>query len=336
MKLRIDKIDRFGDLQFNISKELMDQNGFSYGDILTIRHNNSSKQMPYCRYITDVLPGQSVLCFEANMLSICILNGNYASEYGIAEYHINEKQETEWSISNDDYIEIELYEKQGYADTLKYFNFTRSNNREDYESDEVFANFREVIPNALYRSSSPVNTIINRSDTADKLIGKYNIKTIINLCDSDIKIEKMLKSNTNYERIYKDNRVLALNMNSDFKSKIFQMQIASAFKEILKYEKPFLIHCTDGKDRTGFVILIIMALCGYSKEEIIHEYLKTYCNYYHISKNDEKYEYLKENALKYFFDCLKVKNDIRDAVISYLIQGKMSEDDIQKLINLFM
>lgn len=40
-------------------------------------------------------------------------------------------------------------------------------------------------------------------------------------------------------------------------------------------EKPFIIHCTAGKDRTGVLCALILSLCGVSDEVIANEYALT-------------------------------------------------------------
>lgn len=54
---------------------------------------------------------------------------------------------------------------------------------------------------------------------------------------------------------------------------------SEGFKNELKYilsleGKPFLFHCTAGKDRTGVTGAILMFILGFSKEQIIEEYLR--------------------------------------------------------------
>lgn len=40
-------------------------------------------------------------------------------------------------------------------------------------------------------------------------------------------------------------------------------------------EKPFIIHCTAGKDRTGVISAVILSLCGVEDEIIAKEYALT-------------------------------------------------------------
>ena len=43
-------------------------------------------------------------------------------------------------------------------------------------------------------------------------------------------------------------------------------------------EGPCYIHCTEGKDRTGFVCLLLEALCGANYGELRDDYMTTYAN----------------------------------------------------------
>lgn len=327
MKYKIERIDRFGDIQINCNIDEMTNEGFSFCDLVKVKCNGIDNVMPYCRSITDVLPGEMVLCFESNYLSVCILNGDYASTYGVAEYDNNE-----YKLLNDDEIEIELLKKEGYKDNYQYFDFVRTNNPEDYDSDQTYANFREVISGILYRSSSPINPIYNRNNVADKLLDKYKIKTVFNLSDNHNKLESMLIKGSNYERLYSDGNVVCLDLNSDFQSRQFQMKLVNGLRILLNKQSPFLFHCIDGKDRTGFIIFILMSVCGYSKEEVIEEYLNTYEAYYHLKKIDSKYKYLETNACEYFLRCLGYKDNLKADSIRYLNEGGMSDEEINRLI----
>lgn len=40
-------------------------------------------------------------------------------------------------------------------------------------------------------------------------------------------------------------------------------------------EKPLIVHCTAGKDRTGVLCALILSLCGVDDEVVAHEYSLT-------------------------------------------------------------
>jgi len=50
--------------------------------------------------------------------------------------------------------------------------------------------------------------------------------------------------------------------------------VKSAINDIIHEEKPFLVHCAAGKDRTGAVGAVMMMILGFSDEDIIKEYAK--------------------------------------------------------------
>ena len=39
--------------------------------------------------------------------------------------------------------------------------------------------------------------------------------------------------------------------------------------------KPFIVHCTAGKDRTGVICALILSLCGVKDDVVAHEYSLT-------------------------------------------------------------
>jgi protein tyrosine/serine phosphatase len=58
---------------------------------------------------------------------------------------------------------------------------------------------------------------------------------------------------------------------------------------MLNHRGPYLIHCHDGNDRTGFVAALLEALAGATVDEITDDYMLTYINYYHFSRDEERY-----------------------------------------------
>ena len=52
----------------------------------------------------------------------------------------------------------------------------------------------------------------------------------------------------------------------------------------------YLVHCTEGKDRAGFVSALLECLKGATLEEVISDYMETYYNYYGVEKGTRKYD----------------------------------------------
>src|SRR5699024_10515355 len=142
---------------------------------------------------------------------IAINMGNFAKTYGA-------EKGTEISLS--------MMKKDGYLDEyeMRSIDKYRTNHREDYASDEIFANFRPIVMGAipeglLYRTSSPVNPELGRAAYADALIAKHDVNTVMNMADSLEELESYFEDeNFNspyYKSLFDDGRVVYLDMTVD-------------------------------------------------------------------------------------------------------------------------
>ena len=190
------------------------------------------------------------------------------------------------------------------TDEIK-LNLIYTDNREDYKSDEVFANFRNVKvgnikENILYRGASPIDNYHKRAKYANDLIEKANVKYDIDLSDNENDIKKYLEEedfkSDYFKKLYDENKVSLSLMSMDYNSKANKEEVVKALTDMSKNEGPYYIHCQDGKDRTGFICLIIEGLLGANYEEMVQDYMITYENYYGVDKNvdKEKYDKIKE------------------------------------------
>ena len=219
--------------------------------------------------------------------------------------------------------------------------------REKYETDVEFANFREMTVGNLkaktvYRSASPCDNQHNRAPYVDALIKEAGVRTIMNLADSTEKIEKYIaadgfKSPYILSR-YNEGRVIPLAMSMNFAADDFKGKIVQGFIAVTEKGGPFLVHCTEGKDRTGFVCMLIEALAGASYQEIVDDYMLTYDNYYKITKEKDKakYDIILEMNLDAMIKAVvgDDKVDIKAADLSqyakqYLIAAGMNEKQVE-------
>jgi protein tyrosine/serine phosphatase len=108
---------------------------------------------------------------------------------------------------------------------------------------------------------------IYRSDQPEKndmlLLEKMGIKTIVNLRNG---------TNDNHEAKGTSLNLIHIPMHA---RAISYEKMLVCFKQIEKAEKPLLIHCHHGSDRTGCVIAIYrMMYCGWTREEAMSEFLR--------------------------------------------------------------
>ena len=307
----VSDIQKYGNLVLSITKSDMDSINAEYGDVFTISFNDQALQAPYCTSYSDVDLGNLVLRNDGDVMILAINMGDFASTYGIATKVTNPDKTYEWVFEEGKKLEditlsLVLSGKGEYRDQYLIHQLSRTNDRNDYSSDAVFANFREIKggnlgSGALYRSSSPVNNEIGRAKYADELAEENKINTVMNLADSSDAVEGYFKeegfASPYYKSLYERGQVIALNMGVSFKTREFQLALVEGLTFLSLNEGPYLVHCNEGKDRAGFTSALLSALMGLSYEEIAADYMTSYENYYHVEKGTEQYEAVKRSNI---------------------------------------
>ena len=322
----VQEIQKYGNLVLKITaKSLLDQ-GYEYADMLTVTVNGQEMEMPLGAKYSDA-DNQSLICRavsdgsdDDNKVILAINMGDLATRLGIAEkVTIDEDPGFRWDYKVDTpvAVAISMKEKGGYANEYMLHQLVRTNERADYPdlTDEEYANFRNVKTTgmgswALYRSSSPIDPQLNRNKEADEALNNAGVRTVMNLADS----EETMKGYEDYSLSYYNQRdVIPLNMSLDFFAPDFKESLAKGMEFFASHEGPYLVHCTEGKDRCGFVSAILECLMGATAEEAEEDYMVTYYNYYGVKPGTEQYDaILKQNIEKNLKKAFNVE-DIRQA-----------------------
>ena len=141
--------------------------------------------------------------------------------------------------------------------------------------------------------------------------------------------------------MYESDNVIPLDMNADYHSEDFARKVAEGFVAISEQEGPYLIHCVEGKDRTGFVCALAEALAGASYEEIVDDYMLSYENYYDITEESdpESYDAIKtlniDGMLTYLAGCEAEElpsADLAAGARKYLRSAGMSDAQIDAFL----
>lgn len=325
-------IEKYGHASTDILIEDFNKLGFKTGDMVTVIFDNGFViEAPYLDgyYVKSGDPLVRAYPGHKN-IAVAI---NYGKLNQIADVNVGDK------------VTIMLTGPKEYLTQYEVYKLARTNNRADYSSDEVFANFRNITmghiaKGVLYRSSSPVNNELGRASYADKLVKEAKINTVVNLADSTENINTYIAAkdfaSPYYAELYKNNKVLPLNMGLAFGSDEFKAGVIKGLVFMSENKGPYLFHCTEGKDRTGFYAALLEALMGGSKDEIVDDYMQSFINYYSVEKDTDKYELITKDVL----DMLKViagnndldKADLAAAAKSYLVSGGMTDKQIQALM----
>lgn len=267
--------------------------GFAYGDSVDISFSNGyqMEDVPfYNGYYTRA--GEPLLCAYPGYpyVKACINSGEDLYELA--------------ALTDGCTASVTLHECGKYLSVQNAMNMVYTNERGDYESDEVFANFRamcggELEEGLFFRAASPCDDQYDRAAYSGRLCEKAGIGFILDLADSEEELAGYFGDDEldspYWKSLYASGGVLPLNMTANYRSEAYAQSAADAMRAVLREEGPYLIHCTEGKDRTGFVCLLIEALSGASVEELESDYMKTYENYYGITKasSPESYEAIK-------------------------------------------
>ena len=345
-------IQKYGNLVLSITKSDMDSIGAEYGDVFTVDLGDQVLEAPYCTSYSDVEIGDLVLRNDGDGIILAINMGDFASSYGIATKVSNPDKTYQWVFEEGKKLEditlsLILTGKGEYRDQYLIHQLSRTNEREDYSSDAIFANFREIVggnlgSGALFRSSSPVNNEIGRAKYADELMSLNNIKSVMNLADSRETIEGYFKeedfASPYYKSLYENGQVIALNMGVSFKTREFQNGLVEGLTFLSKNEGPYLVHCNEGKDRAGFTSALLSALMGLTYDEIASDYMTSYENYYHVEKGTEQYEAVKRSnidSMLSFIAGVETKDlenvDLAGKAEEFLIAIGMEKSDIDTL-----
>ena len=100
---------------------------------------------------------------------------------------------------------------------------------------------------------------------------------------------------------YSKQNVVYLNLGVDFTAADFKTGLATGLRYFTTHEGPYLVHCTEGKDRAGFVSALLECYMGAAYDEVVADYMVTYYNYYGVTKEAEPAKYdaiLRSNIVK--------------------------------------
>ncbi|MBQ4253983.1 MAG: tyrosine-protein phosphatase, partial [Erysipelotrichaceae bacterium] len=248
-------------------------------------------------------------------------------------------------FSEDTKVTITVNEKEKYLPVQQARELSYDDEQGD-QSDEAFGNYRIVkagkLNGTLMRSASPCDNQHNRAAVVDRLIAKGNVSFIINLSDNTEDIEQFIKAddfNSPYFlSLYENEKVIPLGLTASYKTEDFTSKLINGLSVAAENPAPYLVHCVEGKDRTGYVCMLLEALAGASYQEIIDDYMITYDNYYGITLESDptKYGIIKEANIDKMLAYVCQNEDyhtadLQKAVSDYLLSAGMKNESLEKL-----
>lgn len=327
----------FGGVYICLTIDEFNALGYQYGDSVRVTFSNG--------YAMDDLPYYNGYYVEAGQPLLVAYPGY---DYIKAAVNYGEDLWVTADLNENDTASISLSERGKYIDMQTARDIHYSDARSDYDSDIEFANFRSVNvgdlkEDILFRSASPCDNQHERASYVDALIGEAGVGCILNLSDTDAKIEGYIAAedfaSPYFLSLYKEGNVIPVAMNMNYSSDEFKEKLAYGFAAMAQKEGPYLVHCTEGKDRTGFVCMLLEAFAGASYQEIVDDYMLTYDNYYGITKTSDpdKYDLIKRMNIDGMLQTVAGEGvsvqeaDLAACAEAYLKTCGMNETDIAAL-----
>ncbi len=303
---------KFDSVTLGVTRSELEEAGFAFGDSCDISFSNGT-------VITDVPFYNGYYAKNGDPVLVA-----YGNEEELTFTRCNTGYWTEAGLSESDTITITRNEQGKYLESFEALSQAYSNDRNDYQTDEQFCNFRslqggKLKEHFLYRGTTPVNNRNGRAAYTDMLLKENNIALILDLADNEEDMQFYLAADdfsSDYTKnLYDKGKDILMGMSVDCTSDAYKKSLASGLRFLVAQgdeNSKVYIHCTEGKDRTGFVCLLLEALAGASYDELCSDYMKTYENYYGIRKDTEPKKYQAIRDL-YFTGYMQILCETEDA-----------------------
>ncbi len=355
--------EEFGGVYITRTIDEFNSLGFNYGDSVDVVFSNGYKleDIPYYNgYYVDAgqplliaYPGYEYIKAAVNYGDDLWETANL-KQVGFGAAQQEEKPEGLWltsGVEEHDTATVTLREAGKYKDIQDARDIHYYDERVRYDSDEIFANFRpmnygNLKNNFFYRSASPCDNSHNRAPFTDNLMMAAGVNAILDLSDTEAKVETYLArddfSSLYFKHLWEQGTVYPIGLNMNYLSEEFGQKIADGFVQLSGAEGPYLVHCTEGKDRTGFVCMLVEMLAGASYQDIVKDYMITYDNYYKINEQEDPARYktiLEKNLLAMMSFVAEVpaeeleSTDLKAAAENYLYAHGMSEEDLSTFLS---
>lgn len=285
----VDEVNMWGNLLLDIPKDSLQKVGYDNGDIVTISGGS--------------LPGPIDMAFTDQMMSVGIWGMclTYFSNEAILTVGLaNASFSDRVGGRVGDRLTISLKEKGGFREMYDRMNLWQTNNRSDYDSDEMFANFYPVTCHGMkrglvYRSSNPLmeSTNPSRYEYADRLARNARINTIITFAETEEKWQSTVATGSGYgaysHELYSKGTLLFHKFNVDIFVDEQAAKVGEMLRAMIEHDPPYLISCSLGRDRTGLIAVMLQVLAGTTYEEIEQEYMRSYYNWHRLQPSSDSY-----------------------------------------------
>ena len=335
----------FGGVYIDMEIDDFNQLGFEFGDSVDIVFSNGYelRGIPYYNgYYVNV--GDALLV------------GYPGYPYIKAAVNYGESLWVTAGLAEGDTATVTLAGHGTFRAVQEAFDITYTSKRSDYPhlSDAEYANFRSLSggslrEGAVLRSASPIDNEYDRAAYVEAQMEAAGVGFVVDLSDNADEVDAFMAESIGqgvdvsyFSNLLKAGCVALLDLGANYMSQGFCEALAGGFTQMAAHDGPYLIHCIEGKDRTGFACVLLEALCGATYDEMLDDYMVTYANYYGITRESdpEKYDAIAglnlDGMLRFLADAGE-GDDLRALDYSgyardYLLRGGMTDGEIDALV----
>ncbi|MDR0557799.1 MAG: tyrosine-protein phosphatase [Treponema sp.] len=102
------------------------------------------------------------------------------------------------------------------------------------------------------------------------------IAAALNLADDEMALKQKAVFVPWRDKLFQKGGAIALNMSFDFQANEFGGKINEGIKFLINHKGPYLIHCLQVIDRTGFFVMSLGMLMGASGDEMAGDYMTSF------------------------------------------------------------
>lgn len=275
----VTEIDQFGDILFDLEK--LD---LAFGDSVDISFSGGAelKAVPYYPGFfgpmgSDIL---TVLVYS-DTVAVARVMGNSALALGVRP---------------GETATITLEQKGRYLEEYKAYDIADATYKAPGQTDEEYLNAREVTaggirPGRLYRGGSPFDPEFHRVELMGAYIAAHDIRGILDLADSPEALASFRGLPAQTAAMISGGRVISCSIGVDFLAPDTMRSIGGGLAALAEAEGPWLIHCSLGRDRTGFLCAMVEALCGASYDEIVRDFMLSYRELHAVDIDSDNLQY---------------------------------------------
>ena len=322
----VTQVDEFGDVILNIRKDDFD---FDYGDRLKLEFSSgyTSDQFALYPYFYGNA-GQDVIVTIGETVSVAGIDHNFARDR---------------AVEAGDTVTIRLAQAGGFNDLMNAYDVPSPEKQREDQTDAQFHNTRPVTAGTiqegvLYRGGTPFKENYPRSVLIAEYIQQKGIQTIVSLSEASAEDLADRDLPENIRTMVNDGQVIFIPFGVSFDEPDKMVLLGEGLREMMHRDRPYLIQCTLGKDRSAIIIALLESLCDASPQEVTYDYMLSYENLHNVELNPQSrtYQVYRDQMLtrlgqmgfptKTFYD-----ENLEPYARSYLRRCGLSEAEIDAL-----